>query len=69
MRADSHARTSDSVLGAEAVCVSAGAIATGQKLDIFHGIDAVVAHLSELDEPQIVQVLVMLHEGWDFRSD
>ena len=49
--------------------MSAGAIATGQKLDIIHGIDAVVPHLSGLDEPQIGQVLVMLHEGWDYQSD
>ena len=53
---------------AEAVGVSVGAIATDQKLDMIHELDAVVAHLYGLAEAQLVHVFETFHEGWDYQG-
>ncbi len=38
------------------------------KEDMIHELDAVVAHLYGLSEPQIVHIFETFHEGWDYQE-
>lgn len=51
---------------AAAVGVPYGQLAADEKDDMVHELDAVAAHLYELDEKQLVQVFETFHEGWDY---
>ena len=53
---------------AQAVGVECGPIATDEKEDMIHELDAVVAHLYGLSEPQLVHVFETFHEGWDYQE-
>ena len=52
---------------AEAVGVPFGPIDDAEKDDMIHELDAVVAHLYGLNEPQLVHVFETFHEGWDYQ--
>jgi hypothetical protein len=47
------------------VNVACGPLAADAKQDRIHELDAVVAHLYGLTEPQLVHVFETFHEGWD----
>lgn len=51
---------------AQSVGVACGPLADNTKQDHIHELDAVVAHLYGLSEPQLVHVFETFHEGWDF---
>ena len=53
---------------AAAVGVECGPLAAEEKQDMIHELDAVVAHLYGLSEPQLVHVFKTFHEGWDFEE-
>lgn len=53
---------------ARAVGVACGSLADDEKADAIAELDAVVAHLYGLTEPQIVHVFETFHEGWDYRD-
>ena len=46
--------------------VTCGPLATDEKEDMIHELDAVVAHLYGLDERQLVHIFETFHIGWDY---
>lgn len=48
--------------------VECGPLEAGEKNDMIHELDAVVAHLYGLTEAQLVHVFETFHEGWDCRD-
>ena len=53
---------------AEMVDVQWGPLATDEKEDMIHELDAVVSHLYGLEEPQLVHIFETFHEGWDYQA-
>ena len=53
---------------AETVGVEWGPLATDEKKDMIHELDAVVSHLYGLNESQVVHIFETFHEGWDYES-
>lgn len=53
---------------AKQVGVACGPLEDDEKQDHIHELDAVVAHLYGLTDPQLVHVFETFHEGWDFAS-
>ena len=53
---------------AKAVGVKCGPLAADEKEDMIHELDAVVAHLYGLSEPQLVHIFETFHEGWDYHE-
>ena len=53
---------------ADAVGVACGSLAVDEKEDMIYELDAVVAHLYELSEPQLVHIYETFHEGWDYQE-
>ena len=53
---------------AEAVGVPRGPLPADEKDDMIHELDAVVAHLYGLSEPQLVHIFETFHEGWDYEQ-
>jgi len=53
---------------AEAVGVKCGLLPEDQKQDMIHELDAVVAHLYGLSEPQLRHIFETFHEGWDYED-
>lgn len=52
---------------ADAVSVEYGALKPEEKDDMIHELDAVVAHLYDLNENQLTHIFETFHEGWDYR--
>ena len=50
---------------AETVGVECGPLASDEKEDMIHELDAVVSHLYGLNESQVVHIFQTFHEGWD----
>ena len=53
---------------ADAVGVECGSLAVDEKEDMIHELDAVVAHLYGLSEPQLVHIYETFHEGWNYQA-
>ncbi len=53
---------------AEAVGVECGPLAADEKEDMIYELDAVVAHLYGLNEPQLVHIFETFHEGWNYED-
>ena len=53
---------------ADAVGVECGSLAADEKEDMIRELDAVVAHLYGLSEPQLVHIYETFHEGWDYQA-
>jgi hypothetical protein len=53
---------------AGAVCVDCGPLEPNTKRDHIHELDAVVAHLYGLTDPQLVHIFETFHEGWDYND-
>ncbi len=53
---------------AAAVGVDCGLLDTDNKQDKIHELDAVVAHLYGLSEPQLVHIFETFHEGWNYAA-
>ena len=53
---------------ADAVGVEYGSLAADEKKDMIYELDAVVAHLYGLSEPQLVHIFETFHEGWDYQA-
>jgi len=53
---------------AKAVGVECGKLKDGEKQDMIHELDAVVAHLYELTEPQLRHIFETFHEGWEYKE-
>ena len=53
---------------AQTVGVECGPLAADEKEDMVHELDAVVAHLYGLSEPQLVHIFETFHEGWDYQE-
>ena len=53
---------------AKAVGVECGKLDAAEKDDMIAELDAVVAHLYGLTEPQLVHIFETFHEGWDYQS-
>ena len=53
---------------AQAVGVQCGPLTADEKEDMIHELDAVVAHLYGLSEPQLVHIFKTFHEGWDYQD-
>ena len=53
---------------AKAVGVKCGPLAADEKEEMIHELDAVVAHLYGLSEPQLVHIFKTFHEGWDYQE-
>ena len=53
---------------AKAVGVEYGRLADDEKQDMIHELDAVVAHLYGLTEPQLRHIFETFHEGWDYHE-
>lgn len=53
---------------AKAVGVDHRPLAPGEKQDMLHELDAVVARLYGLNEMQLVHVFETFHDGWDYRD-
>ena len=51
---------------AEAVGVDYGPVADDEKEEMIHELDAVVAHLYDLNEAQLIHIFETFHEGWDY---
>jgi hypothetical protein len=51
---------------ADAVGVECGRLPDDEKEDMIHELDAVVAHLYGLSEPQIAHIFETFHEGWNY---
>ena len=51
---------------AKSVGVECGPLRDDVKLDMIHELDAVVAHLYNLDEKHLTHIFETFHEGWDF---
>jgi hypothetical protein len=52
---------------AKAVGVEHGKLAAAEKDDMIAELDAVVAHLYSLTEPQLTHIFETFHEGWDYQ--
>ena len=52
---------------AETVGVDFGPLDPDDKQDKIHELDAVVAHLYGLSEPQLVHIFETFHDGWDYQ--
>lgn len=48
--------------------VAAGPMDPDEKRDHIRELDAVVAHLYGLTEPQLVRIFETFHEGWDYEE-
>ena len=53
---------------AEAIGVECGPLGADDKEDMIHELDAVVAHLYGLSEPQLVHIFETFHESWDYQN-
>ena len=53
---------------ADAVGVKYGSLAADEKEDMIHELDAVVARLYGLSEPQLIHIYETFHEGWDYQA-
>ena len=53
---------------AKDVGVKCGQVKQDEKDDKIHELDAVVAHLYGLTEPQLRHVFETFHEGWDYEE-
>jgi hypothetical protein len=53
---------------AKEVGVACGPLATDEKEDMIHELDAVVAHLYGLSEKHLVHIFETFHEGWDYEA-
>jgi len=53
---------------AKKVGVDCGPINDTEKEDLIYELDAVVAHLYELSEPQLVHIFETFHENWDYEA-
>ena len=53
---------------AVAVGVKCGPLSADEKEDMIHELDAVVAHLYGLSEPQLVHIFKTFHEGWAYQD-
>lgn len=53
---------------ARAVGVDHGPVAPDDKEDMIHELDAVVAQLYGLSEPQLVHIFETFHEGWNYQD-
>ena len=53
---------------ADSVGVECGSLGADEKDDMIHELDAVVAHLYDLTEVQLVHVFETFHEGWDYQD-
>jgi hypothetical protein len=53
---------------AKAVGVDHGPLAADEKEDMIYELDAVVAQLYGLSEPQLVHIFETFHEGWDYQD-
>ena len=53
---------------ADAVGVEWGPQTVGEKDDMIHELDALVAHLYELSESQLIHIFETFHEGWDYQA-
>ena len=53
---------------ADAVGVACGPVMQDDKNDLIHELDAVVAHLYGLSEPQLVHIFETFHEGWAYQD-
>ena len=53
---------------ADAVGVAYGSLAADEKEDMIYELDAVVAHLYGLSEPQLVHIYETFHEGWNYQA-
>jgi hypothetical protein len=51
---------------ADAVGVACGPLDPRERQDMVHELDAVVARLYGLSEPQLVHVFETFHEGWEY---
>ena len=51
----------------KAVGVQCGTLDGDEKDDMLAELDAVVAHLYGLSEPQLTHIFETFHEGWDFQ--
>ena len=50
------------------VGVDFGALDADDKQDKIQELDAVVAHLYSLSEPQLIHIFATFHTGWDYQS-
>ena len=50
------------------VGVECGPLPSDVKEDMIHELDAVVAHLYGLSEPQLIHIFETFHEGWDYQA-
>ena len=53
---------------AKAIGVKYGPLDPDEKNDMIHELDAVVAHLYELEENHLVHIFETFHEGWDYEE-
>jgi len=53
---------------AKAVGVSYGSLEPDEKQDKIYELDAVVAHLYGLNEPQLTHIFETFHEGWNYKD-
>lgn len=53
---------------ADEVGVECGPLPDDQKQDMIHELDAVVAHLYELNRDQLIHIFETFHEGWDYHQ-
>ena len=53
---------------AAAAAVGCGPLATDEKQDMIHELDAVVAHLYALTEAQLVHIFNTFHKGWNYQG-
>src|SRR5207244_1496037 len=53
---------------AKAVGVGCGKLKDDEKQDMIHELDAVVAHLYGLTEPQLRHIFETFHEGWKYQE-
>lgn len=53
---------------AETVDVECGPLAADEKDDKIYELDAVVSHLYELKERQVVHIFETFHQGWDYET-
>ena len=53
---------------AEAVGVQYGPLEPDEKEDMIHELDAAVAHLYGLSEPQLRHIFETFHVGWDYEN-
>lgn len=53
---------------AKSLCVETGKLKNEEKEDMIHELDAVVAHLYGLTEPQLRHIFETFHEGWEYEE-